>query len=164
MAQTETGRGSPLTATLTKFLKFIAASGAATALDLLLFYLLKKWAVPALWPQGVGAIPPLIPDTGILFATVAARICSASVNFLLNKNFVFRLKGQKHSLLRYAILCVCVMILDAVFVGQITRLLPPDTSAFLVTLIKAGVDVLLFIGNFFIQKVWVFPQTQETEE
>lgn len=164
MAQAEYRQKESFKATLLKFLKFLVASGAATALDLLLFYALRQWAVPAIWPSGAPSFPPVISDVGILFATAAARVCSAMVNFLLNKNFVFRLKGQKNSLIKYIVLCVCVMIADAALVGWISSLLPEAPSALMTTLIKAGVDTVLFIINFFIQKAWVFPQSKKTEE
>ena len=163
MIQAERKRKESVKAVLLKFCRFILASGAATAVDLILFYLLRQWAVPALWPDGAPALPPLIPDVGILLATAAARVCSAALNFLLNKNFVFRLKGQKNSLWKYILLCVCVMIADAALVRILTRLLL-SPSAFVTTLVKAGVDTFLFIINFFIQKAWVFPQKQKTEE
>lgn len=142
--------------TLVKFLKFMMASGAATLLDLGLFYGLESWVVPILWPAPV-AIKPLISNLGVLCATAAARICSASVNFLLNKNFVFQLKGKKGTVWKYILLCVLVMVIDGLAVGRITELLPENTSALLITFIKAGVDTVLFVFNFFIQKIWVFP-------
>ena len=164
MAQAEYRQKESLKATLFKFVKFLVASGTATALDLALFYVLRQWVLPALWPDGLPAFPPLISDGSILVATAVARVCSATVNFLLNKNFVFRLKGQKNSLIKYIFLCVCVMIADAALVGWLSSLLPQAPSAFVTTLLKAGVDTVLFIVNFFIQKAWVFPQSKKTEE
>lgn len=164
MMQPERGRMEPFKEVLQKFLRFLLASGIATAVDLMLFYLLRRWAVPAVWPKGPPALSPVIPDAGILMATAVARVCSATLNFLLNKNFVFRLKGQKNSLWKYLVLCVGVMIADAALVGWITRLMPSEPTAFVTTLIKAGVDTFLFIINFFIQKAWVFSQNQKTEE
>ena len=163
MAQAESRQKKRVPALLIKFVKFMGASGTSTLVDLFVFYALRKWVLPAIWPEGVPFSLPFLADTGIFLATAVARVCSATVNFLLNRNFVFRFQGRKGTVWKYILLCVCVMLADAVLVGWLTSLLPASPSAFVTTLIKAGVDTALFFVSFFVQKTWVFPQ-QKTEE
>ena len=159
----ETGRESRLRRMLMKFAKFMASSGICTLLDLGLFYALQRWVVPRVWPD-VTALPPLIDNVGVFCAAVAARVCSATVNFLLNRNFVFRIKGQKSAVLKYILLSTSIMLIDAMAVGRLTNLLSKNESPFMATVIKAAVDTVLFVVNFVLQKFWVFSQKKQTEE
>ena len=156
-------RESKFIRALKKFLQFMMNSGICTLLDLGVFYCLQKWAVPRVWLQPV-AIPPLIADVGVLCATIVARICSSTVNFLLNRRFVFKKGDSKGAVGRYILLAAVMMLIGGLLVGRLIGLLPKGTSPFLTTVIKAFVDTVLFVFNFFIQKAWVFPQKKQTED
>lgn len=145
-----------------RFVRYLIASGAATLIDLGLFNLLIKFVVPLIFPERV-SIPPILDDVGVSCAAAVARVCSATVNFLLNKNFVFKLKdSDRGTVWRYAALCIAALLADSFLVGKLkVAILPDDAADWLVTLLKAGIDTVLFIFNFYIQKIWVFPQKKE---
>ena len=158
MAETaKTPEKEPFRASLLRFLRFILSSCAATALDLALFWALNKWIVPLFWPEPQYVTVLFVRfELGVELAAIAARLVSATVNFLLNRNFVFKLKGDKTTVWKYIFLCVCVMLIDGVAVSNLKDLLCRDATPFLTTVIKAGVDTVIFIINFFIQRAWVF--------
>lgn len=135
---------------LGNFFKFMSASCLATIVDLALFTALKSWLLPWLMPTA-GQLFGL--DAGILLATAVARVCSATLNFKLNKSFVFHLKKSSGAVWRYLVLCVAVMILSGVAVSGLSALLPWMSG----TIIKMVVDTLLFLVNYRIQRAWVFP-------
>lgn len=137
---------------LGNFFKFMSASFLATLVDLALFSLLEGWALPLLLPNPLPAAA-LGSDLRILLATAAARICSATLNFKLNKVFVFRLKTCRGAVVRYGALCLGVMVASGLSVGALSLLLPRVNS----TLLKALVDSVLFFVNYRLQKAWVFP-------
>ena len=87
----------------------------------------------------------------IMISTAAARIVSASLNFILNKNFVFRLKGHTGGALwKYIVLCVCVMLMSAGGVWLLGRIGMNSTVA------KLIVDFLLYFVSYRMQQKWVF--------
>ena len=90
-----------------------------------------------------------------LVATYGARIVSAAVNFLLNRNVVFRdVSDPRRSAVRYAVLAVAQAAVSAALVYWIRRL--TGSSALMETGIKIPVDVGLFIASYQIQRKWVF--------
>ena len=109
-------------------LKYAAASLAGTAVDLGAFFLLSTFVF-----RGESR-----PE--VLAATALARLVSASANYLLNRHFVFR-QGASYSVWRYAVLAVCTLLLS---------------SEGVTTLLKAVVDVLLFVVNYQLCRKWVF--------
>lgn len=134
---------------LGNFFKFMSASCIATLVDVALFWLLTHLVTfvdPSVTFFGVAKV-------NVLIATAIARICSATLNFNLNKAFVFNLKKSSGAFLRYAVLCVCVMIVSGFATSILTTLLPWLN----VVIIKALVDGLLFLVNYRVQKAWVFP-------
>lgn len=94
----------------------------------------------------------------IFLATVLARVISMTVNFALNKKLVFKNSGNVvKTFLKYLCLAVPIMIASASLVYLITKLtLFSGATAFLKTLIKLPVDILLFLVSFRIQQKWVF--------
>lgn len=132
------------------FLKYIASSVAAFAVDYLLFCLFSV----LLEPLSAQALP--IRMTGqslaILLATALARLISSFVNYSLNKKRVFRVEGQRaRTLARYYTLCVVQMLASALLVSLLTGQL-----GWAQTVAKLPVDLLLFLVGFQIQREWVF--------
>lgn len=130
------------------FLSFIFTSVSCTLLDLLLFTLLARWVLPT--------------DFGwrIPLATVLARVVSATVNFIVNKNIVFQKKGHLlSSAAGYFTLAVAQMSLSAFTVNRLYHLLGWHE-----TLIKVIVDTILFIISYTIQKRVIFRPTPHTKE
>ena len=92
-------------------------------------------------------------------ATYGARVVSAAVNFLLNRNLVFRDRADPlRSGVRYAALAVVQAALSAGLVALLHRL--TGTSSLMETVIKIPVDVGLFLASYQIQKKWVFKSEQ----
>ena len=140
------------------FFRFMGASLLCTAVDLLLFTLLSIWPLPSLigadtrWYDVLGA--ELVAVT--VLATWIARVLSATLNYRLNRSLVFRMKDSKGSALRYVLVAVLVMLVSSRVVGGLSALLKLQAGSVLVTLIKAGVDTVLYFINYRIQKNWVF--------
>lgn len=145
---------------LGNFFKFMSASCLATLVDLALFSLLLRWLVSWDWNAIplLGLLSGLHVSPHVFVATALARICSAALNFKLNKSFVFNLKQCRGALGRYLVLCVGVLIVSGLAVGFISSSLsaiwPGGVNE---TLVKAAVDTLLFFVNYRVQKAWVFP-------
>ena len=89
-----------------------------------------------------------------LVATPIARACSAPVNFLLNKNFVFQTKKAPGAVGRYIILAVCALAVTTFVFGFLDHYV---NTAFLHILLKIVIDVAMYVINYRIQKAWVFP-------
>ena len=89
--------------------------------------------------------------TIILLCTVIARLISATVNFLLNRNVVFKQKGRAgKAFLRYVILSACIMLASAGGTWLIGLTGISSTVAKLIT------DTLLYFVSYRVQQQWVF--------
>ena len=86
----------------------------------------------------------------IILSTVLARIISSFINFLLNKEKVFK-GGDKLSIIKYYLLVVVQMFVSAFSVKFLCILIPVHP-----TIIKVPVECILFICNYTIQKLFIF--------
>lgn len=124
------------------FIKYIVSAGISFALDLSLFtvfsVLLKGNKV----------------SSHILIATVLARIISSLINYLLNRNSVFK-KNEKvmdaTTLVKYYLLVVIQMFVSATLVSLIY-----DATEIYETIIKIPIEIVLFMVNYFVQKKFIF--------
>ena len=124
------------------FLKFLLSSLSSCAIDLGLFYLLCK----ALKSGSNGVIY-------VLYATIGARVVSATYNFLVNYILVFKSKeGHVKSAIKYIILAVAQMMLSAGLVTLFAGIFPNAQELF----IKIPVDVLLFFCSYYLQHEYVY--------
>ena len=131
---------------LGSFFKFMASSLTCVAIDQGIFNLLNL-AVFANGTEKSGHI--------ILLCTAAARIVSATVNFLLNRNFVFGKNGDaKKAFVRYIMLSVCIMLLSAGGTWLLSRIGLSSTVAKLIT------DTVLYFVSYRFQEQWVFKGEQ----
>ena len=125
-------------------LKFALSSGLCFLLDYGLFTLLNAVILRSLADGGREII-----------ATYGARVVSAVVNFLLNRNVVFQSAANPgRSALRYTLLAIVQASASAALVFFIRRL--TGSSQLMETVIKIPVDVGLFLASYQIQKRWVF--------
>lgn len=123
-----------------QFMKFTVSSMTSSLVDLAAFTAL-------LW-----LISDVAGGWAITVATIFARIISGLVNYALNKTVVFKSEERTvRSLLRYTILCVCVMATSSALVTAFVTL--TGTNA---TLVKIVVDVCLFFVNYQVQQRWVY--------
>lgn len=122
---------------------FAASSFASSLIDLLLFYLCISFLTHVM-PGGAW---------NIVTATAVARVCSSLFNYNMNRRKVFR-GGGRNSIIKYYILCVLQFAASAGLVSFVSCLFP--AGSFGKTLIKAAIDILLFLLSYQIQREWVF--------
>lgn len=126
-----------------RIFSFAFSSLAAGVLDLFLFYLC------------VGLFGRMAPGGAfpVVTAAAVARAGSSLLNYHMNRRRVFR-AGGRNSIVKYYALCLLqfaastgiVTVLAAVFpLGNLGR-----------TLMKAAVDMVLFLISYQIQREWVF--------
>ena len=138
---------------LGNFFKFMSSSVICWLVDIVLFSRLKRWHFLADLEMSTAWLRALSRSVeAVLLATVIARVASASLNFILNKNMVFNIQKSKGAVGRYITLCVGVMIVSGVCVSALHALLGINS-----TVIKMVVDFILFFVNYRLQKAWVFP-------
>ena len=131
------------------FLKYAASSGICFLLDYGLFTLLNA-----------AVLKNMADGSRELIATYGARIVSAVVNYLLNRNVVFQdVSDPRRSAVRYAVLAVAQAAASAALVFALRRL--TGASQLMETGIKIPVDIALFILSYQIQKKWVFAGKKE---
>lgn len=128
---------------LADFTRFFSSSALSAVVDLalawLLLDLLKNWLMESDFIR-------------IILATVAARLVSLEVNYLLNKNYVFQSrKNSRKSFLRYLLLCIANMLMSAfgVYILHTTFMLNEKVA-------KVLCDGILFLLNYRLQMRWVF--------
>ena len=125
-------------------LLYVLSSLAGALLDLIVFQILMLLLTE--------------PDhnTAVLISTYGARLCSSFLNFNLNRSLVFNGKGgYGKTLLRYAVLAVCQAFISSQLVAWLSGL-AAGGAGIVTTLIKFGVDTLLFFLSFRLQQSWVF--------
>ena len=126
------------------FVRYAAVSGLCFLLDYGLFTLLNSVL-----------LRDMTPGWRETAATYGARIVSAVVNFMLNRNVVFRdASDPRRSAVRYLILAVGQAAASALLVFALQRL--TGVSELMETAIKIPVDMGLFLLSYQIQKRWVF--------
>ena len=127
-----------------QIVKYGLASLSSFALDIGLFYLFERYVF-----GGLG-------DFTDLACTVSARAVSSFYNFNVNNRLVFDHRGEYgRALGRYYLLAVPMMLASAGVVTLLDRTLGV-TAPGLRTAVKIGVDTVLFIASYLIQKLWVF--------
>jgi putative flippase GtrA len=90
--------------------------------------------------------------TYVMVATILARICSATYNFIINYKVVFKSQQNvKKALARYLVLAVVQMSLSALLM----KLIYPMVGG-LEVWVKIPVDVFLFLVNYIVQKKIIY--------
>ncbi len=93
-----------------------------------------------------------IVRNNIIIASYLARLVSSVYNYLVNKKMVFSYnKKRDNSFIKYFVLAVLNITLSGVLVTFVY-----DKMSFDVTLIKISIDTLIFVINYFIQKILIF--------
>lgn len=122
---------------------FVASSFISSLLDLVLFFLF------------ISLLTYFAPENpwNVFAATAVARVCSSLCNYLLNSQKVFG-SQNKTSPIRYYLLCVLQFAASAGLVSLAAFLLHAGSIG--KTVIKAVIDILLFLISYQIQRDWVF--------
>ncbi len=121
------------------FFRYVLSAGSSFFIDLLLFTIFNS-----LFSKVFGY-------ESIILSTILARILSSFYNFVINSKFVFQ-KYSKKMFFSYYVLVIIQMILSSLLVYLINKFL---ISVF-ATIIKFFVDIILFVINYFIQKLVIF--------
>ena len=114
---------------LRHFPKFIMSSFSSYLVDYLLFSLL--YAVVGLWA---------------VWATVLARVFSASMNYAINRYFVFGGQGKRYTPLRFFTLAACILAASSLSMAVLS-----DVLGLPGMVVKPVVDLLLYFVNFTVQ-------------
>ncbi len=122
-----------------RIIYYLFSSGSSFILDLFLFTIFNIF------------LGNFLGYEAIIVSTILARILSSLYNFALNSKLVFQ-KYSPRMLVKYYILVIIQMCVSSILVYFINRFLI-DTFA---TVIKLFVDIVLFVINYFIQKIIVF--------
>lgn len=140
---------------LGSFFRYSAASILSFLIDYAVLSLLMFW---------VFRDRPDIMVLGIPFSFKAlaaapiARLCSAPVNFLLNKNYVFGVKNSPGAAGRYVVVALGCLAVTTVLFGFMDRYVH---TPLLHILLKVVIDVALYIVNYRIQRAWVFKEKRK---
>ena len=122
------------------FLKYILVAGLSFAIDISFFTLFNT-----------------LFSIKIVYATIMARVISSFINYLLNKDKVFKSQeSHKNTIVKYYILVVVQMFISAFLVENLYSMIKINA-----TLIKIPVEFILFICNYLIQKVLIFKRGNE---
>ena len=137
---------------IVSLIKYCLSGGGCFLVDVLIFRLMDRYVMP-----NVGGLEKLFsPAVYLVISTYAAaavaRLCSSVLNFLINKNVVFKKDGGTAScMVKYITLVVCVYFLSATAVSLLRGIIPVDA-----TLINICVDLLLMLFSYTMQRKWVF--------
>ncbi len=92
------------------------------------------------------------------YANVLARVISASVNFTLNRSFVFKSKTSFiKSLIKYGILAVFILTADTVLIWVMTH-----TLGINLLLAKLIAEPVMFLFNWTVQRLYIFSKKPVT--
>lgn len=84
-------------------------------------------------------------------ANIIARIISASCNFIMNRKFVFKNKGNVYkAIISYVSLALCILLLNTIILTVLVNLGLQRLFAKLVT------EVILFFLSYFVQHSFIF--------
>lgn len=93
----------------------------------------------------------LIFKNSILLSTIIARIISSILNYILNRNKVFK-SYNKTSFFKYYTLVFIQMFISGISVSLLNNILINKS----ILTLKIIVDIIIFIVNYYIQREWVF--------
>ena len=115
-------------------LKYGLSSGISFLVDYGLFALLLWLGLP------------------IMVSTYGARACSCVVNFLLNRNGVFRSEGSyARQFIQYILLVIISATISGLAVTYLVKAIPLPA-----VVLKFFVETILFFMNYFVQKKLIF--------
>ena len=135
---------------LGSFIRFMGASVICFAADQILFNIFRGWLFPLLGIQLHLELPMGVRLDNTSLANYTARFFSAVLNFRLNRDLVFKVKGGKGTALRYTATAVCIIILSTLGIKGLGQL---GMAPWLAKLI---VDTLLYFLSYRVQRQWVF--------
>ena len=128
------------------FIKFMSVSLICFLIDQFLALVLRKWILP---PVGFARGSML----NLQVSGWGARLVSSVINFVMNKNLVFQMKGKAGKpALKYAALCVMIITISNVGVWALGKIGMADWLA------KILMDTMLYFLSYRFQERWVFKE------
>ena len=129
---------------LGSFFKFMSVSLICFVIDQILALILRKWILPA-----AGLVRGSMMNLQV--SGYGARLVSSVVNFMMNKNLVFQMKGKAGKpAVRYALLCVAIITVSNAGVWVLGQIGMADWLA------KILMDTMLYFLSYRVQERWVF--------
>ena len=133
------------------FVKFMSVSLICFLIDQLLALVLRKWILP---PVGFARGSML----NLQISGWGARLVSSVINFIMNKNLVFKMKGKAGKpALKYAILCIAIITISNAGVWALGKIGMADWLA------KILMDTMLYFLSYRFQERWVFKEERPHE-
>ena len=121
------------------FILYVIVSISSFIIDQLLFRLFRK-----------------LFSIEIVISTILARIVSSLYNYFLNRDKVFKSKETNYkTMLKYYLLVIVAMFLSGISVKLLNSIISIDES-----IIKMFVDSIIFIINYYVQKLFIFKISQ----
>ena len=131
------------------FVKFMGTSLICFLLDQGLAAILREWLLPA-----AGLAKGAFWNVNI--SGWGARAVSAVVNFKMNQNLVFKLKGSpKQAAWKYAVLCIGIICLSNCGVWLLGKIGMAEWLA------KILMDFILYFVSYRMQAAWVFREDEK---
>lgn len=96
----------------------------------------------------------------LVASIIAARVLSASINFAVNRRFVFRRQGRAHAVrhaLRYALLAGALLASNIVWMDALTGMGLPLIAAKVIT------EAVLFVTSYQVQRRFVFGASAQSD-
>ena len=129
---------------LGSFFRFMGSSLFCVLIDQVAAFILREWLLPG-WGVPAGSL------WNVNISGWGARLISSVVNYTLNKNLVFRQKGNgRNTALRYALVCVIVICISNLGVWLLGRI---GMAGWLAKLLM---DTVLYFLSYRLQQAWVF--------
>ena len=126
------------------FFKFMSVSLICFLIDQILALILRKWILP---PIGFARSSML----NLQISGWGARLVSSVINFVMNKNLVFQMKGKAGKpALKYAVLCIAIITVSNAGVWALGKIGMADWLA------KILMDTILYFLSYRFQERWVF--------
>ncbi len=142
---------------LGSFIKFMGSSLICVFVDQILSNVLLHWLFPLLHINVQWRLPLGMKIDNTSLANYAARLVSAVLNFKLNKELVFKVKGQRGAGFRYTVTAVAIVILSTLGIKALMYTGLSFTIAKLIT------DTILYFVSYRLQQRWVFREERPNE-
>ena len=99
----------------------------------------------------------LIVSNNLIISNLGARLISATVNYTINRNIVFKSKNSVlSSLIKYILLAIVVIILNTAILKLLTLIINPFIA-------KIITEIIIFTMNYFVQSKIIFKRSNHGE-
>ncbi len=121
--------------------RYGAVSALSAVVDVLTF-----------WLGSAVVFRPLAGPVGYWWSVLAARVLSSTINYTLNRRYVFGANPSRRTVVRYYTLWLGLLVSSYLLLLALTALLPGVSPV----VCKVGGDLLLGLVSYQVQLRWVF--------